>query len=98
MLRYLLESGNYTIKAGDVVESSAQDLKVRNQRVWVDGSVTVTNGAVVSVNGTPEPAGTKHTIKTINAIYAYSGHNGGQSAGHAGGKCIRHNRQADRRG
>ena len=87
MLRYLLESGNYTIKAGDVVESSAQDLKVRNQRVWIDGSVTVTNGAVVSVNGTPEPAGTKHTIKTINAIYAYPGSNGGHSAGHAGGKC-----------
>lgn len=87
MLRYLLETGNYTIKAGDVVESSAQDLKVRNQRVWVDGSVTVTNGAVVSVNGTPEPAGTKHTIKTINAIYAYPGCNGGHSSGHAGGKC-----------
>ena len=33
MLRYLLESGNYTIKAGDVVESNAQDFKVRNQRV-----------------------------------------------------------------
>ncbi|MEE1163631.1 MAG: hypothetical protein UHU21_08050 [Lachnospiraceae bacterium] len=87
MLRYLLESGNYTIKAGDVVESSAQDLKVRNQRVWVGGSVTVTNGAVVSVNGSPEPAGTKHTIKTINAIYAYPGCNGGHNAGHAGGKC-----------
>lgn len=87
MLRYLLESGNYTIKAGDVVESNAQDLKVRNQRVWVDGSVTVTNGAVVSVNGSPEPAGTKHTIKVINAIYTYSGAAGGRSAGHAGGKC-----------
>lgn len=87
MLRYLLESGNYTIKAGDVVESNAQDLKVRNQRVWVDGSVTVTNGAVTSVNGTPEPAGTKHTIKTVNAIYTYPGSNGGHSAGHAGGKC-----------
>lgn len=87
MLRYLLESGNYTIKAGDVVESNAQDLKVRNQRVWVDGSVTVINGTVVSVNGSPEPAGTKRTIKTINAIYAYPGRNGGHSAGHAGGKC-----------
>ena len=87
MLRYLLESGNYTIKAGDVVESNAQDLKVRNQRVWIDGSVTVTNGAVTSVNGSPEPAGTKHTVKVVNAIYAYPGSNGGHSAGHAGGKC-----------
>ena len=49
--------------------------------------MTVTNGAVVSVNGSPEPAGTKHTVKTINAIYAYPGSNDGHSAGHAGGKC-----------
>ncbi len=87
MLRYLLESGNYAIKAGDVVESNAQDLKVRNQKVWIDGTVVVNNGAVTSVNGSPEPAGTKHTVKAVNAIYAYPGSNGGHSAGHAGGKC-----------
>ena len=87
MLRYLLESGNYTIKAGDVVESNAQDLKVRNQRVWIDGTVIVKNGMVTSVNGLPEPSHTKHTIKVINAIYAYPGAGGGRSPGHTGGKC-----------
>lgn len=87
MIRYLVDSGDCSVSVGAVISSNAMDLKTRDQRVWIDGDITVNGAAVKSINGLAEPAGTSHTVKSIIAVYAYPAAPGGTSAGHAGGKC-----------